>query len=144
MSTNFVDISSKIKSLLQTITGLNAVYEYVPASPDDGKFPFASIRLSASEAEFADNQRNMRIYKFIIDVFIERTTAAFGNEKSERIMRELCDAIVTLFDNKTTLDGMVQYVTPVGIEFDFKSAEIGDVRAARINIEAHKVVTSVN
>lgn len=144
MSTNIVDISSKLVTMLGTISKLNGVYEYTPASPSDGAYPFAVIRFDAGDGEFGDNRRNVRTYTFIVTLFVERTSAGFGNEKSERIFREILDQIITMFDNNTTLDGMVQKVDPVAMATVFEDTDIGDTRRVDITLNCMKVVDSLN
>ena len=93
------------------------------------------------DGEFGDTQRNVRTYKFVIRVYQER--AKVGNSKAERLIREIADEILTLFDNNTTLDGMVKMVRPVIANFDYIDREIGDTRVAEYNLECVNVVPSI-
>lgn len=143
MSTFTVDISNKIKTMLQTVANLNGVYEYEPATPTSGQYPFASITTGgAPEASFGDTQRNLRTYRFSIRVYQERTEAAFGNEKAERIIREIQDAVFTLFDENTTLDGMVKKVSPVTCDTEHVDREVGDTRVAEFLVDCLCVTDS--
>lgn len=141
MSTNTVDISNKIKTMLSTITSLNGVYEYVPAQNDT--YPFVTIMFSEAVGEFGDTMRNIRHYIFHLDLFVERTKAGMGNERSETLFRTIVDQMLTLFDENTTLDGMVQMVTPISVEADIQDTDIGDTRVTRIIVDCMKVVNSV-
>lgn len=139
--TDIVDISAKIVTELGTVTGLHSVYAYEPAKPTDGKYPFASVTISSLEGRFGDTQRNERTYIFNIRVYQERVKV--GNEKAERLIREMADEIMTLFDNNTTLDGMVKFVRPVSANFDYIDREIGDTRVAEFEVECVNVVPSI-
>lgn len=139
--TDIVDISGKIVTELGSITGLYSVYAYEPAKPTDGKYPFASVTINSLEGKFGDTQRNERIYLFDVRVYQERVKV--GNEKAERLIREISDEIMTLFDNNTTLDGMVKFVRPVSADFDYVDREIGDTRVAQFKVECVNVVPSV-
>lgn len=144
MSNWIANISDKIKSELNAISNFNGVYEHEPDIPTDGKYPFATITFAGREAEFGDTQQNLVIYKFLIRVYVERTGAAMGNSKSERVMREICDAVTNSFDNNTTLDGLVKFVKPIPIDMRFDDREVGDVRVADITIEAVVLESSTN
>jgi len=139
--TDIVDISAKIASELSNITGLHDVYAYEPDKPTDGKYPFASVSLSNFEGKFGDTIRNERTYTFTIRVYQERTKV--GNLMAERLLREICDEILTNFDNNTTLDGMVKWVKPVSGTFVYVDREIGDTRVAEIDLECFNVVPSL-
>lgn len=144
MSTDVVTVSSLILAKLQTVSGLNAVYEYQPAKSDNGKYPYASVTPVTFAGEFADTIRNKRTYEFAVRVFQERNKATFGNEKAERIMRELIDAILTAFDNDTTLNGAVKWITPVRGDLSYEVSEVGDTRICEIILEVHTMVDSIN
>lgn len=139
--TDIVDISAKIVTELSDITGLHSVYAYEPALSDDGKYPFATVTIDSVDGQFGDTQRNVRTYKFVVRVYQERTKV--GNSKAERLIREIADEILTLFDNNTTLDGMVKMVRPVTANFDYIDREIGDTRVAEYNFECVNVVPSI-
>lgn len=143
MSTNVVDVAAKIILILEGITQLNAIYEYDPGSAPEGKFPFATVTFEGTTAEFGDTIRNKRIYTFAIKVYQERLNAAFGNQKADRIIREIADSIITAFDNNTTLDGLVQMVEPISAETDYIEREVGDIRVINFTVNALKVVDSI-
>lgn len=140
MSTNTVDISNSIKTRLLTVGSINAVYDYVPAQVN--KYPFIALHLVSVSGEFADNKRNERVYKYVADLYIDRTAAGWGNDKAEQILRSIVDGIVTLFDNDTTLSQSVQWVEPLLVETEYSNSDIGDTRLARISFAVHKVVDS--
>lgn len=139
--TDIQNISGKIVTMLGGITGLFGVYDYEPDKPTDGKYPFATVSVGDFDGRFGDNQRNERIYTFIVRVYQERVN--FGNEKAERLVREIADEVLTLFDNNTTLDGMVKFVKPLSGNFDYVDREIGDTRIIEFVLECHNVVPSI-
>lgn len=141
MSTLFVDLSQAIATKLNSVSGLNGVYAYEPATPTDGKYPFATITPSGFQAEFGDTIRNIRNYSYSIRLYQERKN--FGNEKAERVMREIVDEIVTAFDADTTLSGMCKMVRPLSGDFEYIDREIGDTRFADITVECMGVVPSI-
>lgn len=142
MSTDIQTISPLIASKLATITGLHAVYEYEPDKPESGKYPFATITPIEFQGEFGDTMRNIRTYQFAVRVYQERTEAAFGNQKAERLIRELCDDIITAFDADTRLGGAVLFVRPLRASLNYEERETGDTRIAEIVVEARTVVAS--
>lgn len=142
MSTNFQDISGAIVTKLSGVSGLNGVYNYEPDKPTEGAYPFATVSPINFDGEFGDTIRNIRKYTFAVRIYQERTTAGFGNQKTERIMRVILDEVITAFDNDTTLSGMVKWVKPVSGDFTYEDREIGDTRVAEITIEANSVVDS--
>lgn len=142
MATDLVDISALIKAKLEGINGLHDVYEYEPDKPDNGKYPYATVHILRGEGEFGDTIRNIRRHTFQINLYQERTSAAFGNEKAERIVRELIDAILTAFDNDTQLGGAVKMVTPLSYDAEYDNTEVGDTRVVRFEGECMTVVDS--
>jgi hypothetical protein len=142
MSTDVVDISALIKAKVAGIAGIHQAYEYEPDKSDDGKYPYATVHIERGEAEFGDTIRNIRRHTFQIILYQERTAASFGNEKAERITRELIDAILTAFDNDTQLGGQVQMVRPLSYDATYESTEVGDTRVVRFEGECMTVVNS--
>lgn len=139
--TDIATISAKIVTELGAVTGLNAVYDYMPATPPSGSYPYAVVTQDEFSGRFGDTIRNIRNYVFKIRVFQERS--AFGNGKAERLIREISDEILTIFDNNTTLDSMVLFVRPVRGSFEYEDSEIGDTRVAEFFLECEKAVDSV-
>lgn len=136
------NISGAIVTKIQGVSGLVAVYNYEPDKPTNGGYPFASVTQSAFAGEFGDTIRNLRTYDFTIRVYQERTEAGFGNEKTERLVREMTDEILTAFDMDTTLSGMVKWVKPISGSLDYVDREIGDTRIVELTVQAMTVVDS--
>lgn len=142
MSNNVANISSSIKTKLQGVGGLKAIYEYQPSSPT--VYPYAVIRWRGyPSASFGDTQRNTRDVLFEVSIYQERTETGFGNEKSERVIREIADEVTTAFDNDTTLSGLVKMVRPVTADVDYEDTPIGDTRVATFDVACFTVVDSI-
>lgn len=143
MATDLVDIRLAIISKLNTIDQLHAVYGYEIDKPISGKYPYATVTWLGGEGEFGDTQRNLRIHKYAIRVYQERTQPAFGASKAEDILLEICDAIYTAFDNDTRLGGTVKFVEPLESVADYIEKEMGDVRFVELVARCHTVVDSI-
>lgn len=143
MANDVVNISALIVTKLQGISGLNGVYNYEIDKPTNGKYPFATVAIRSGVGEFGDTIRNIRRHTFVINIYQERTQAAFGNEKAERLIREMIDEILTAFDNDTRLGGAVKMVTPLSYNADYVDREIGDTRIVQFEGECMTVVDSV-
>lgn len=142
MANQIVAISSAIATKMRGVSGLRAVYEYEPDKPTNGGYPFATVTPQAFSGEFGDTIRNLRTYALSVKIYQERTEAAFGNEKAERLMREMIDEVLTAFDMDTTLSGMVKYVKPVHGDLSYIDREIGDTRVGEFIFDCVNVVPS--
>lgn len=142
MSQDIQNISSAIVTKLEGVSGMVQVYNYEPDKPEDGGYPFATVTTRELNGEFGDTIRNIRKYTFSIRVYQERVEIGFGNQKAERIAREMTDEILTAFDADTTLSGMVKMVSPLRGNFDYIDREVGDTRIVEIDVEAMTVVPS--
>jgi hypothetical protein len=143
VANNIVDISGAIARKLRGVSGLQVVYEYEPDKPADGSYPFATVTPQDFSASFGDTVRNIRTYTMVIRVYQERIEAAFGNEKAERLIREMSDEITTAFDMDTTLSGMVKWVKPARGDLSYVERETGDQRVAEFILECTTVVPSI-
>lgn len=141
MSTNIVDISTKLKTMIGSISSINGVYDY--AQTDVTSYPYAVVKFDGSNADFGDTIRNIRHYEFMVILYIDRNQASVGNEKAERLLRSITDEIITMFDNNTTLDNLVQMVQPISISTSFQNTDIGDTRVCEIVIDCIKAVDSI-
>lgn len=144
MATDLIDIRGKINTMLSGISQLNGVYLYEPDKPESGKYPFATITYEGGDGQFGDTIRNIRRHRFNINIYQERTQAGFGNSKAETIILTILDAIYTLFDGNTTLDGMVKWVKVLSTDGGYVEREAGDTRVARVLVEATTVVPSTS
>lgn len=143
MATNVVDISLAIVNKLSGISKLNGVYNYEPDKPESGMYPFATVTMQAFDGKFGDTIRNIRTFDLVVRVYQERIESNFGNEKAERVMREMVDEIITAFDADTTLSGTCKMVKPLSGNLDYEDRELGDTRIAEIIVQATTVVPSI-
>lgn len=142
MANDIVNISSALATKLRGVSGLFDVYEYEPDKPTNGRYPFGTVTPTAFEGQFGDTIRNIRQHTFTVRVYQERSAIGFGNEKTERLMREMADEILTAFDLDTTLSGMVKFIRPVSGDLSYIDREIGDTRVAEFILECTTVVPS--
>lgn len=142
MATNIVDISLAVVTKLQGVGKLNGVYAYEPDKPSSGNYPFATVTAQAFDGQFGDTIRNIRTFDLVVRVYQERIESNFGNEKAERVMREMVDEILTAFDADTTLSGTCKMVKPISGNLSYEDREMGDTRIAEIVVQATTVVPS--
>lgn len=141
---NIQNLSSVIITKVSGVGGLHSVYDYEPDKPASGKYPFAVVSYTGiPDASFGDTVRNIRTYGFSIKIYQERTSIGFGNEKAERVIREICDEIVNAFDNDTTLSGSCLFVRPITGSNDYEDREVGDTRVAQFDLNCVTVVDSI-
>lgn len=104
MATDRVTLSSVIAARLVTAASLHSqVYEYQPGELNH--YPTAVVVSDGHDERIADNGRDLRLYKFTIQVYVERGKQGFGTAKGERVRRELEDEIMGVFDNYQDLSG---------------------------------------
>lgn len=142
MSTQVVTIKNALQTKLQGITNLQDVYKFEVATPTNGRYPFATVIARDGEGEFGDTIRNIRKYRFEVNVYQERTEAGRGNESAESLIDGILDEVLTAFDADTTLSGTVKYIKPLSWNTDYIDREIGDTRVCQFIIEATQVVDS--
>jgi len=142
MAQNIQNLSAAVATKMRGVSGLQVVYEYEPDKPESGQYPFATVTPQAFSGSFGDTIRNLRTYEIVVRVYQERVEIAFGNEKAERLIREMVDEILTAFDMDTTLSGMMKYVRPVRGNLSYEQREVGDTRVAEFVLECVNVVDS--
>ena len=105
---SFNVINTKIKSVLDSVSRLQQVYEY-PTEKFDG-FPSATITPSENSADFETNNENERNYAFIIQLFQDIPKSNIEGEKplpfTFRVLRLLVDDVLDKFDRDETLSGI--------------------------------------
>lgn len=143
MAADRQSIRSAILNKLAGVRSLSVVYGDERAVPEEGKYPFATVVLQGGEGKFGDTIRNVRTHKFAINIYQERTSTGFGNEKAENVIFTICDEIETAFDADTTLSGTVKWVKPLSMNTNYVDREIGDTRVAQFIVEAVTVVPSI-
>lgn len=131
----YSNIGTQIVAIIkQNVTNVNNVYDYIERNP--AGYPAICVEAYDGKGEFADTGRNRRSYIFRIIVQQERTTA--GAAGSERIMRNLVDQLLSVFDNRAnlTLNNSCDFATPIPSKWGYIQAPDIDVRSAEIIIEA--------
>lgn len=98
----FENLIQKIKSLLESNSLIQRVYDYETAESDG--FPFATITPSANESDYSSTTENRRIYAFNIRLFVERA-GQINPGPADSAMRELVDSVLDLLDSNYTLSG---------------------------------------
>lgn len=130
------ELSTGIKAIVVQCTKIDSAYVYEYAKNNINGYPAVTITPSDGDGDFADTRRNKRTYTFSVRVHQERTKA--GDEKSERIMREIVDDLIELFDANYYLDGArLQgrgFARPIPSTWAFVQTEQSDVRVAEILI----------
>lgn len=136
------ELSGGIINLLNTLTTVDptaAVFDH--AKTNMAAYPVITVTPSDNTAQFADIRRNQRSYVFAIRCYQERINT--GEQKSEQVMRQLVDSIITLFDANVQLDQVNGYgrlngrgfCRPIPSIWKYVVAEQVDVRMAEILLE---------
>lgn len=133
-------ISAKVKSLIEANSGVQKVYAYERANPDGT--PFVTITPSANENDYNTTTENVRVYAFLIRVFVERKGQSV-EENAENTLRGLADSILDTMDRNYRLSGMT---APTGYTFLFMEAapsswgytgRENEYRVAEIKVRCH-------
>lgn len=130
---SYVTIAAQLKTILQTITELNQVYDYEPK--ELLKYPCATITSTSHKNEFNDLAANRRIFTFTIRIY-NRTDIA---SDAETIMRIVADRVITTIEGNVTLNGSCDWASPTEGKWGFAEREV-PVRICEIAIEAAKRV----
>lgn len=105
---SFQVVNDKIKTLLDAVTRIQAVYEY-PTEEFDG-FPSATVTPSENASDFETTTENTRMYGYIIRLFQDIPTAAIDGEEplpyAFRVLRQTTDDVLDKFDKDPTLSGI--------------------------------------
>ncbi len=129
----YVSISGQIKTLLESITELNAVYDYEEKNLQ--KYPCATITAVAHKNEFVDLAANKRRFTFIIRLYNRTDSASDG----ERIMKIVADKVMQKIESNVTLGGSCDFAIPSEGKWGYQDREV-PVRVCEITVEALKRV----
>src|SRR5258708_3794176 len=138
MAADNTAIRAAILTKLGGVGTLNIAYGS-EQTPTDGKYPFATVVMAASDAKFGDTIRNIRTHKFFINIYQERLAIGFGNQKAEDVILAICDEVETAFDADITLSGVVKFLKPIKPNMSHMAREFGDIRMAKYTVEAISV-----
>jgi hypothetical protein len=132
MSHYYADIKAGIVSALSQATKAKNIYDYENTKP--AGYPAITVTPVDGEAEFLDTQRVRRDFIFSVKLYQERLEV--GPSEAERIMTNLVDQAVSVFDNfsNTTLGNTVIFMKPVKVKWGYLAAPDADVRSCEITL----------
>lgn len=93
-------LRNKIIAMLQASSLLEEVFEYEPSN--FGGDPVAVVISSANESDYRTTTQNRRIYAFQVQLWVKYTEPRNPKE-SERVLTDLVDSVLDLFDKYYTL-----------------------------------------
>lgn len=137
------DLSAAIAVILKTATNkagqvvldASSVFEYGKSKFD--QYPCATITpFENANPSFADTLRNRREYIFSIKIYQERGQK--GEAETERLMRQLTDSVITIFDANPYLKNVLQgqgFAMPIPSRWAYIQSEQIDVRMAEVLIQ---------
>ena len=131
------DIKNKIVTVLEGVSSIKNVFGYA-TSNFNGNYPVANVTLLDGEGEIRSNVHNLYFYRFKIEVFVMFGEVGFNPEEAEGVAVSILDDIMTAFNTKITLDGIVEYCMPVSWNTDYVDRE-NDVRVLSLTLEAKKL-----
>lgn len=109
MATDRATLSAAIVTRLKDASSLhNNVLDYRPG--EFNHYPTAVVVSTGHDVLPGDNGRDIRLYKFDVQVYVDRSRDTFGTEKGERIRRELEDEIMAIFDQHQDLSGACNWL----------------------------------
>lgn len=99
----WVQLSNKLKSMIQTLSLLQSgsVYDY--EVEEFGKLPAITILPSPDEADYRSTSDNERIYAFAVQIWVDRGGQREAAD-AENALRDLVDALQRMFDKYYTLN----------------------------------------
>lgn len=134
MSNYFGTIKTEIVNIINTSTKVRNVYNYEEVKP--AGYPAITVTNYDGAGEFADTQRNRRFFTFSIKCYQERLEV--GASEAERIMTNLVDELIGIFDNPTNynLNNTCVFAQPIPSKWGYLQVPDADVRTAEILIAA--------
>jgi hypothetical protein len=100
---SFINIKSKIKTILQTITKIQQISDY--PNQDFSGYPSVMIRTNGNSSEYETTHENDEIYSFSLFVF-QIIEGAYSAAKARNVLEEVCDTIRDTFDSDEFLNGI--------------------------------------
>lgn len=123
----YVTIAAQLKSLLEGVSGLNAVYDY--DAKELKKYPAATITAQGHQGAFSDLQANRHEYAFVIRIYYQTEDAA----SAESVMRTVVDAVMNEIETHTTLNDTCSWARPSEASWGFLEREV-PLRYAQITV----------
>ncbi len=117
----FAAIITQLKALLQTVSGVQIVYEYEPNKPT--KYPFVSITpLGHSKSQYASLRDSVREVKIMLRVYghLHET-----QKTGQTNLRTVVDSIIDTLEHKdnVTLGGTINFSELSESNFQFVNKE---------------------
>ena len=137
MANSASNIKTKIVTMLEGLNSIKNVFGYA-TSNFNGNYPVANVTLLDGEGEIRANVYNLYTYRFRIEVFVQFGEVGFSPEEAEDLAVTLLDDVLGLFNSKVTLDGIVEYCTPVSWTTEYVDRE-NDTRVLSLTLEAKKL-----
>ena len=118
MSTQYATIKAKIKSQLETITEIEAVYDYKKGDLDG--YPVACIEEMNGNSEQMSIETNDREMVWSIRVYQEMEKDGVGAEEAESRITAIIDKLWDLFDNEWQMDCEVNnaFISRIGTAWE--------------------------
>lgn len=127
---------AKVKTILEGISDIAFVYDYHESNL--GGYPSATFDLSDNEDEFLTNVENVRAYSFQIVIFQE--TAIKGLAGATALLDKIADLVISEFESNQTLDGIVEWCSPVSGPRQMFDTPQGLVVAQLLTLRCHTAV----
>lgn len=132
MAHYYADIKAGIVTVLTSATKAKHVYDYEEVKP--AGYPCITVTPIEGEAEFLDTTRVRRDFIFSVKIYQERIEV--GASEAERIITNMVDQVIGLFDDfaNTTLSNTVVFMKPVKTKWGYLAAPDADVRSCDITL----------
>ena len=127
--TNYTDIGTALKTLLETISDFEVVYG--DEKKELLKYPCATVTALAHNNEFIDTHHNTRHYQFSVRLYYRNDTSI----DAENILRALADEVITTVEGDPTLSGACDFAQPLEGTWTWAEREV-PVRVCDITISA--------
>jgi len=139
-------LKNKIVSILEANTLIGAVFNYENA--EFGQDPVVTVTASSNESDYRTTSENRRIYAFLVQVWVERTSPR-DDKEAEEVLTDVVDQVLIDFDRYFDLPASAPGGTltlPTGMTFVrleatpsvwFYAKRPKDYRVAEINIKCH-------
>lgn len=127
--TDYYDIANGIKTILDTVTELKAVYANEPDLLE--KYPAAAVLTRGHRDSVHDTAANRRNYIFNIRIYYRADIL----EDAENILRKVVDKVLSALEADITLGGTCDFHQATNGDWDYANKDV-PVRVAVLTIEA--------
>lgn len=130
-----------VQTLLPTVSSLQAANVFDNENTNITGYPAVTVTANEGPGRVLDNTRNMRIYRFVIRVFIDRNKQNFGVNQSEKLLRQTADEITFKLDGDPTLGGTCINAIPFQARFGYVDRQSNNIRVMEIQLDAQCAIT---